>query len=68
MCGRPTGTALDKTFDPTRCPLLQGLTLEEADELIRTDPRIRSCIAAIADGAAEPEPCPSDRGAAVTVQ
>ncbi len=45
-------------FDPTRCPLLQGLTSEEADRLIATDPRIRACIGALASGTtADLDPC-----------
>jgi hypothetical protein len=44
-------------FDPTRCPLLQGLSSEEADRLMRTDARIRACVAAIESGRPDPEPC-----------
>ncbi|MCE1235022.1 MAG: hypothetical protein LWW93_01560 [Hyphomicrobiales bacterium] len=45
-------------FDPTRCPLLQGLTTEQADEMMARDPRIRACMGAIAAGATSNlEPC-----------
>jgi hypothetical protein len=31
-------------FDPSLCPLLQGLPPEEQQLLMRTDPMIRACI------------------------
>ena len=57
MCGEQIGGETTHRFDPTRCPLLQGLTAEEADRMMRTDPRIRACMAASESGAAHPEPC-----------
>lgn len=57
MCGEQIGDGTTHRFDPTRCPLLQGLTSEEADRMMRTDPRIRACIAASESGAANIEPC-----------
>ena len=57
MCGEQIGGGTTHRFDPTRCPLLQGLSSEEADRMMRTDPRIRACIAASESGAAHPEPC-----------
>ena len=50
MCAEQFGPETKGVFDPTRCPLLQGLTPEEADRMIATDVRIRACIGAIADG------------------
>lgn len=45
-------------FDPTRCPLLQGLTTEEADRLMAVDPRILACRSAVAKGdTADLDPC-----------
>lgn len=56
MCGEQAGTG-ERRFDPTRCPLLQGLSNEEADRLMRTDPRIRACISAVETGRPALEPC-----------
>ncbi|NLH80992.1 MAG: hypothetical protein GX458_09150 [Phyllobacteriaceae bacterium] len=58
MCAEQFGPETKGVFDPTRCPLLQGLTTEEADRLIAEDPRIRACIEALADGTtAALDPC-----------
>ena len=57
MCGEQIGGGTTSRFDPTRCPLLQGLTPEEADRMMRTDPRIRACRAAIDSGKPSAEPC-----------
>lgn len=56
MCGEQSGAGT-RRFDPTRCPLLQGLTSEEADRMMRTDPRMRACIAAVETGQPSLEPC-----------
>jgi len=39
--------AFPERFDARLCPLLQGLSPEEQDERIRTDPIIAACIAAM---------------------
>lgn len=58
MCGEQlVGSAGSRRFDPTRCPLLQGLTSEEADRMMRSDPRIRACMSAIESGQSNLEPC-----------
>ena len=58
MCVDQTGPGGTGTFDPTRCPLLQGLTTEEADRMMANDPRIRTCMAALAAGTtASLDPC-----------
>jgi hypothetical protein len=57
MCGEQTGSGTVHRFDPTRCPLLQGLSLEEADRMMRTDSRIRACVAAVDKGEPDLEPC-----------
>lgn len=57
MCGEHHGAGSKRSFDPTRCPLLQGLSSEEADRMMRTDPRIRACIGAVESGAPVLEPC-----------
>jgi hypothetical protein len=31
-------------FDPSLCPILQGLPREEQERLMQTDPMIRACI------------------------
>ena len=56
MCVATTGTDEARTFDPTRCPLLQGLSVEEADLMMANDPRIRACVAAIEGKAAPATP------------
>ncbi len=63
MCGEQV-RAGERRFDPTRCPLLQGLTSEEADRLMRTDPRIRACISAVETGRPALEPCVAEAGRA----
>lgn len=60
MCGEQVGAKHARKFDPERCPLLQGLTSEEADRMMRTDPRMRACIAAVASGAPSLDPCVSE--------
>lgn len=57
MCGEQIGGGGAHKFDPTRCPLLQGLTSEEADRVMRNDPRIRACMAAVESGTPTVEPC-----------
>lgn len=57
MCVDQGGAGPKHRFDPTRCPLLQGLSSEEAERMMRTDPRIRACVAAIETGKPDPEPC-----------
>lgn len=57
MCGEQIGEGTAHRFDPTRCPLLQGLSSEEADRMMRTDPRIRACMAAVDSGKPSLEPC-----------
>ena len=57
MCGEQIGSGAAHRFDPTRCPLLQGLSAEDADRMMRTDPRIRACRAAIESGEPSGEPC-----------
>lgn len=64
MCGEQSGPGGAKRFDPTRCPLLQGLTSEEADRVMRADARIRACIAAIEAGEPDLEPCVADSAGA----
>ena len=56
MCGDQTGAGA-RRFDPTRCPLLQGMSSEDADRMMRTDPRIRACVAAVESGQPTLEPC-----------
>lgn len=63
MCGEQVGAKRARTFDPERCPLLQGLTSEEADRMMRTDPRMRACIAAVSAGEPSLEPCVSEKAA-----
>lgn len=60
MCGEQTGTGRARTFDPTRCPLLQGLTHDEVERMMRTDPRIRACVAAVESGKPDLAPCPTE--------
>jgi hypothetical protein len=57
MCGAQIGEGTTHRFDPTRCPLLQGLSPEEADRMMRTDPRIMACRAAIESDRPSLEPC-----------
>jgi hypothetical protein len=57
MCVSMSGPDGARGFDPTRCPLLQGLSLEEADQMMKTDPRIRACVAAMEAGTPSKEPC-----------
>lgn len=57
MCGEQTSGGAARHFDPTRCPLLQGLSSEEADRMMRTDPRIRACVSAVESGKPDLEPC-----------
>lgn len=58
MCSNQFGAGNAGVFDPTHCPLLQGLTTEEADRMVATDPRIRACMAAISSGTTNTlEPC-----------
>ena len=62
MCAEQFGPETKGVFDPTRCPLLQGLTTEEADRMIATDARIRACIGALANGTtADLDPCVAKR-------
>lgn len=56
MCGEQFGGAAQR-FDPTRCPLLQGLSTEDADRMMREDPRLRACIGAVESGKPDLEPC-----------
>ncbi len=60
MCVSSAGPDGIRSFDPSRCPLLQGLTSEEAERMMRTDPRIRACVAAIDAGTPSSEPCVSN--------
>ncbi|MDK9697219.1 MAG: hypothetical protein OEL76_12565 [Siculibacillus sp.] len=62
MCGEQIGDGSARRFDPTRCPLLQGLSAEEADRMMRTDPRIRACVATIESGRPSLEPCVAGAG------
>jgi len=57
MCVDQFGRGAGHRFDPSRCPLLQGLSSEEADRMMRTDPRIRACMSAVESGAPALEPC-----------
>ena len=57
MCGLMTDEGTTHRFDPTRCPLLQGLSAEEADRMMRTDPRIIACRTAVESGRPSLEPC-----------
>lgn len=58
MCTDQHGTGDTTAFDPTRCPLLQGLSVEDADRMMASDPRIRACMAAIDAGRPDTlEPC-----------
>lgn len=58
MCVDQNGEGSQGTFDPTRCPLLQGLSSEEADRMMASDRRIRACMGAIATGSTRDlEPC-----------
>ena len=57
MCGETIGNGTAHRFDPTRCPLLQGLSPEEADRMMRTDPRIIACRGAVESGRPSLEPC-----------
>lgn len=59
MCVSSAGQDGTRSFDPSRCPLLQGLTSEEADRMMRNDPRIRACVAAMDAGTPPNEPCVS---------
>jgi hypothetical protein len=58
MCVEQFGPEQTGTFDPLRCPLLQGLDPVRRQLLMETDPRIRACIGAITEGTtADLEPC-----------
>ncbi len=57
MCVSMAGPDGTRSFDPTRCPLLQGLTSDEAARMMETDPRIRACVAAVSEGSQNLEPC-----------
>ncbi|MER2605730.1 MAG: hypothetical protein ABTQ29_07875 [Siculibacillus sp.] len=57
MCASQAGDGKKNAFDPTRCPLLQGLSCEDADRMMATDSRIRACIDAIENGRNSLEPC-----------
>lgn len=57
MCSEQFGDRSTRRFDPTRCPLLQGLDPDEADRMMRSDPRIRACVSAVESGAPALEPC-----------
>ncbi len=58
MCTDQQGPGVATAFDPTRCPLLQGLSVEDADRMMASDPRINACRAAIDAGRPDTlEPC-----------
>lgn len=44
-------------FDPSLCPLLQGLTEEEQQRKMATDPLIRACVSGVEAGAGFPQQC-----------
>ena len=44
-------------FDPACCPLLQGLTEEEQQRRMATDPLIRACVSGVEAGAGYPQQC-----------
>lgn len=50
--GMCTAVYVNGVFDASRCPLLNGLSPEEQDRRLRTDPRIRSCMEALGGDAA----------------
>lgn len=52
---RPTQPSC--AFDPNLCPLLQGLTAEEQQARMESDPIIRACVQSIAGGGAYPVQC-----------
>lgn len=58
MCVEQFAPAANGLFDPKRCPLLQGLSPEDADRLMASDPRIRACRSAVETGTtADLDPC-----------
>lgn len=44
-------------FDPTLCPLLQGLSPEEQEERIQSDPIIRACVSKVEGGGDQTKAC-----------
>lgn len=58
MRGRagPTDTP-QVIFDPTLCPLLDGLSPEEQAERMETDPVIRACVRKMDSGADQLSGC-----------
>ncbi|HRK24951.1 MAG TPA: hypothetical protein PLQ11_08360 [Beijerinckiaceae bacterium] len=44
-------------FDPSLCPLLAGLSPEDQQARMASDPMIRACVQSIAEGKAYPERC-----------
>lgn len=44
-------------FDPNQCPLLQGLSPEEQQLRMESDPMIRNCIRAFRDRGVYPAEC-----------
>ncbi len=60
MCMEMRGSGEARRFDPNRCPLLQGLSPEEADRVMRTDPRFRACVASTEAGTPDLEPCAAE--------
>ena len=64
MCVDQFGKTGPGGFDPRHCPLLQGLSPEEADRMMASDPRIRACRAAVESGRIDAETCMAKLGRA----
>lgn len=48
--GKSAPASARVVFDPTLCPLLQGLSPEEQEERIQSDPIIRACVSKVEGG------------------
>lgn len=53
----PQAAAPGLVFDPTLCPLLDGLTPEEQAERMETDPVISACVHRLACGVDQNSSC-----------
>lgn len=53
----PHPTHINCAFDPSMCPLLQGLSPDEQKRKMEDDPLIRACMGRVEAGGAYPARC-----------
>lgn len=54
-------TCRNGAFDPECCPLLRGLSPEEQQRRMETDPLIRACVRSVEAGGEYPTDCRADK-------